>query len=133
MTVFDPRTLHQLADDDRARPFLLGLAETFQRMLGERVSRLVDAVRGADVEEAMDAVLSLKVSSTMIGAHELARTATLIEGYLRSDDLPGASSLLLVLAEVARRTDAAIAGYLTHAADALGGAGRVQVSSGSMR
>ncbi|MEO9325333.1 Hpt domain-containing protein [Nocardioides sp. C4-1] len=116
MTVFDPSTLHQLVDDVHDRPFVLELVATFRRMLAQRVDRVVAAVNGADPDEAMDAVLSLKVSSTMTGASELAEAATCIEASLRTYDLPRARSSALLLPAAAERAGAAIDSYLSRSA-----------------
>ncbi len=116
MTVFDPSTLLQLVDDPRDRPFVHELASTFRRMLPARVGRVVSAVVASDVEEAMDAVLSLRVSSTMTGATELAELATFLEADLRHRDLPSARSQALLLPAVAQRAEAAIGAYLARAA-----------------
>jgi HPt (histidine-containing phosphotransfer) domain-containing protein len=112
MTVFDPSTLHQLVDDARERAFVLELACTYRRMLDQRVSRVVDAVVASDADEAMDAVLSLKVSSTMTGARELAELASYLEVDLRSGDFPSARSQALLLPSAAHRAQGAIDSYL---------------------
>lgn len=112
MTVFDPSTLHQLVDDARARSFALDLAGTFRRMLDLRVQRVVSAVVVADVDEAMDAILSLKVSSTMTGARELAELATYLEADLRAGDLPAARARVCALPDAAQRAGTAIDAYL---------------------
>lgn len=112
MSVFDPSTLHQLVDDAHDRPFVLELAGTFRRMLGQRIDRVVAAVSGADPDEAMDAVLSLKVSATMTGAAELAEAATCIEASLRTYDLPRARSNALLLPAAGERAAHAIDEYL---------------------
>lgn len=112
MTVFDPSTLHLLVDDVRERPFVLELVSTFRRMLDARVDRVVSAVLAPDPDEAMDAVLSLKVSATMTGARELAELASHIEVVLRVPDLPAARSQALMLQAAAHRAAAAIDAYL---------------------
>lgn len=112
MTVFDPSTLHQLVDNAAERPFVLELAATFRRMLQPRVERVVAAVLASDADEAMDAVLSLKVSATMTGAGELAELAAYIESDLRSLDLPSARAQALMLTSAAHRAEAAIDAYL---------------------
>ncbi|MDO9458427.1 Hpt domain-containing protein [Nocardioides sp.] len=116
MTVFDPSTLHQLVDDAEGRPFLLELAGTYRRMLMPRVERVVTAVVTSDYDEAMDAVLSLKVSATMTGTRELAELASYIEVDIRSGDLPAARSQAMMLPAAAQRAQEAIASYLAMSA-----------------
>lgn len=113
MTVFDPGTLHDLADDAAGRVFVLELAATYRRMLEHRVGRIVDAVVASDYDDAMDAVLSLKVSSTMTGARELAELAAFLEADLRTGNLPSARSQALLLPAAAHRAGCAIDAYLT--------------------
>lgn len=112
MTVFEPSTLHQLVDDAESRPFVLGLARTYLRLLDRRVTRLSTAVHHGDVVTAMDAALSLKVSSTMTGAVMLADLAVGIERDLRFGDLRSARSRATLLQAAAERTDAAVTAYL---------------------
>ena len=90
MTVFDPNTLLELVDDEQAQPFALNLARTYQRLLGQRVSRVVAAVGDApnvDLVDSLDAILSLKVSSAMTGVEDLAVLARSIEVSIRCGDL----------------------------------------------
>lgn len=117
MTVFDPTTLHQLVDDAHERPFVLELAGTFRKMLEHRVRRVVEAVLASDPDEAMDAILSLKVSATMTGMRELAELASFIEADLRLLDLPSARSQALMLPAAAHRAEAAIDDYLARTAE----------------
>ncbi len=126
MTVFDPSTLHRLVDDADGRCFLLDLARTYQRMLTPRVDRLVAGVRHADTDDAMDAALSLKVSSTMTGASELAELASFIEADLRRHDLPAARARAFQLTAAALRAHDAIEEYLASRPSA-------QLSADSMR
>ena len=112
MTAFDPSRLYELVDDAHQRPFVLELVGTYRRMLGTRVERVVTAVVTSDVDDAMDAVLSLKVSSTMTGACELAEIASLLEADLRSDDLPSARTQTLLLPDATQRATMAIDAYL---------------------
>lgn len=117
MTAFDPDTLHQLVDDVQERPFVLQLASTFRRMLAPRVERIMTAVMGRDPDEAMDAVLSLKVAATMTGAGELAGLTASIEADLRHVALPSARARALLLPAAAHRAAHAIDLYLADVAD----------------
>lgn len=112
MTVFDPSTLHQLVDDPADRAFALGLAATYRKMLPGRVERVMAAVLGPDPDEAMDAVLSLRVSSTMTGASEMSELASSVEADIRADDLPAARAQSFLLPAAAERLAEAIDAYL---------------------
>jgi hypothetical protein len=67
LPIFDPGKLaelaHQTTADAAAR-----FGETYQRMLPQRVRRIVRALNRHDVTDAMDAALSLRISSAMTGA-----------------------------------------------------------------
>lgn len=124
MTVFDPSTLHRLLDDGSGRTFVLDLAANYRRILPQRVARLVRAVATDDVDETLEAALSLKVSSAMCGAHELAEAARVIEDDVRRGDGPAARSHASLVPAAADRASMAIEAYL--------GSSR-QPSSASMR
>jgi hypothetical protein len=110
-TVFDPSAVHRLEADTQSEPFVRTLVGTYQRMLAPRVDRLVDAVLTSDAEQALDAALSLKVSSIMTGATELAEIATFVVDDLRNNDLPSARSQALLLPGAALRARAALDVY----------------------
>jgi hypothetical protein len=115
MTVFDPNTLLDLVDDENPQPFVFDLARTYQRLLGQRVSRVVAAVGAAphvDVVDSLDAVLSLKVSSAMTGVEDLAAMAGSIEKSIRSGDLARAREEAARLPRAAASADQALTEYL---------------------
>ncbi|WP_137292671.1 Hpt domain-containing protein [Nocardioides dongxiaopingii] len=126
-TPFDPATLHLLVDDVREQPFVLDLVGTYRSMLRPRVTRVVDAVLAADLECAMDAVLSLKVSSTMTGAQELAEMAGVVETHLRRDELADARAEALLLPPAATRAEEAITRYVV----SVRGAGAARPAQGT--
>ena len=63
----------------------------------------------------MDAVLSLRVSSTMTGASEMGELASFIEADLRSGDLAAARAQTFLLPAAAERLGQAIDAYLAQA------------------
>lgn len=67
MPVLDPQILQQLADE--TDPGTAGeFAATYRRMLPHRVTRIIRALNPWNSEDAMDAALSLQISSAMNGA-----------------------------------------------------------------
>ncbi|MFC9770266.1 MULTISPECIES: Hpt domain-containing protein [unclassified Pseudarthrobacter] len=58
--------------------------ENFLSHLPRRIEKLRSGVFTADYEACMDAVLSLKISSQMVGAECLAGLAAELQGYLDS-------------------------------------------------
>jgi len=118
MTVFDPNTLLDLVDDEEGQPFALDLARTYQRLLDQRVSRVVAAVGDAphvDLVDSLDAVLSLKVSSAMTGVEDLAAMARAIEDSIRCGDIDRAREYAARLPRAAATADQALREYLTTA------------------
>ncbi len=112
MIVFDPATLRQLVDDTQSPRFVLDLAHTFRSMLQPRVDRVVDAILADDLDDAMDAVLSLKVSSTMTGVLETAGLAAGVETRLRAGEVAAARSQALLLLPAATRAEVALDAFL---------------------
>jgi hypothetical protein len=73
----------QLGRAQMARDF----AEDYSELWGQRERRLVESLQGGDRTAALDAVISLKVSSAMVGGLRLARFAEALEGAVRKGDL----------------------------------------------
>ncbi len=118
MTVFDPSAVRRLEVDTESKAFVTSLAETYQQMLTPRVERLVDSALASDTAVALDAALSLRVSSIMIGATELGDLSTAIIADLKNHDLPAARAQALLLPPAAVRARAAIAEYLAESSGA---------------
>lgn len=112
MSTFDPRDLDQLALDIANWPFMVSFAEKYRRLLPDRVQRIVSATDAGDLEQAMDATLSLRVASSFVGTHELAEMARYVESRLRQGDVVGALARARLLADAAERAELALAAYL---------------------
>ncbi|WP_244928856.1 hypothetical protein [Nocardioides sp. W7] len=113
--MFDPQALAKLAHDMKDRSFALSFAEKYGALLDRRVARIAGALSELDIVEAMDATLSLKVSSTTVGTSELADIAQQIELDLRRQDLAAARVRASMLPDAARRAHAALDQYLAAA------------------
>lgn len=112
MSVFDPQALAKLAHDMKDRAFARSFAEKYSRLLDSRVSRITVALRTPDFVDAMDAALSLKVSSAAVGTCELAEIAQQIERDVRRQDAPAARMRASMLPDAAHRAHVALADYL---------------------
>jgi hypothetical protein len=112
VSTFDPRDLDQLALDIANWPFMVSFAEKYRRLLPDRVQRIVSATDAGDLEQAMDATLSLRVASSFVGTHELAEMARYVESRLRQGDVVGALARVQLLADAAERAELALAAYL---------------------
>jgi HPt (histidine-containing phosphotransfer) domain-containing protein len=90
----------ELAHTDLAR----GFAEDYASMWEQRLDRLSAAVGYEDRAAALDAAISLKVSSAMVGGLRLARLAETLEAALRTGILHDRETLMASVAESGRAT-----------------------------
>ncbi len=102
------RLCDETQNDDAVQRFM----STFLTLLPDRVSRILLALRNQDSAVAMDAVLSLKITSAMIGALRMEQLCCYIETALVRGDYAAAEgagagivghSTVLALALDARR------------------------------
>lgn len=71
-------------------------ARDYARLWVQRQGNLVAAVEGQDRGRALDAVVSLKVSSAMVGGLRLALLAETVEAFIRGGDFPGGRALAML-------------------------------------
>ncbi|WP_193614787.1 hypothetical protein [Nocardioides lijunqiniae] len=114
----DATCLERLAHDVSSLPFVVAFVERYDRLLPGRVRRVVGFVTDGDLEQALDAILSLRVSSSFVGALELVELACRVEDHLRTGDLAGARLRAGLIDEAAHRTQAALAAYVAGVATA---------------
>jgi hypothetical protein len=102
--LLDAAVLHAMEEQlglcDIARNF----ANDFAEMWGERQRCLVDSVGREDRVAALDAVISLKVSSAMVGGLRLARLAEALESTIREGDLHDGAPVLAMISIHGRAT-----------------------------
>jgi HPt (histidine-containing phosphotransfer) domain-containing protein len=67
----------------------------FINYLPHRIGRLKLALTSGDLDGSVDAVLSLKTSSQMVGAERLAGLATALEGEIRTEGLDADAGVVL--------------------------------------
>jgi len=88
----DPTVLTELQAELGGDPTIIStFVGNYVELLPWRVDRLHHALEKVDIEDAMDAVLSLKTSSHMVGAICMSRLATELEISIRL--LPNAAHL----------------------------------------
>ena len=112
---FDATALDRLAREVEDTTYPPVFAARYQQMLASRVGRIAEALGEGDLDTALDAVLSLRVSSATVGTCELAQIARDIELNLRGQDLASARMSSRRLAVVASRAHLALGGYLATA------------------
>ncbi|MEV7606258.1 Hpt domain-containing protein [Paenarthrobacter sp. NPDC089322] len=79
-------------------------AGDFAKLWSVRLGILEAAVEGGDSTAALDAILSLRTSSTMVGGVRLAILAEQLEEYIRNGDMGEVQPLLADVAECGDRT-----------------------------
>lgn len=115
LPLLDPAALEALTEDLGVPGMSLQFARDYAAMWGQRQARLRESVQQADLDAALDAVISLKVTSAMVGGSRLAYLAQALEAALREGDLQQAPTLLSLIvlhgqetmAELQRRYDLA--------------------------
>ena len=95
----DPAALQDLGAQLDSPSVAKGFARDYTRMWDQRYRSLASALNRGDHAGSMDAVLSLKTSSTMVGGLRLAQLAGDLENALRAGDIGRAVSLLHDVAE----------------------------------
>jgi len=83
--LLDPAVFGQFKDELEDDAFTRIFVESFIDFLPRRIERLRLALTTGDLDGAVDAVLSLKTSSQMVGADRLAGLAAALEDGIRSD------------------------------------------------
>jgi HPt (histidine-containing phosphotransfer) domain-containing protein len=116
----DPGVLLCLARDVEDEGVALQFATCYRHLLAGRVTRIAGSLDLEDPTVALDATLSLKVSSATVGARELAELAREIEQALRAGDPGALRAAADRLSAAWARADVALAEYLaTSAAELL--------------
>ena len=95
----DPATLQDLGAQLDSPAVAKGFARDYTRMWDQRYQTLASALERGDLAGSMDAVLSLKTSSAMVGGLRLAQLAGELESALRAGDMGHALALLRDVAE----------------------------------
>lgn len=95
----DPAALQDLGAQLESPAVAKGFARDYTRMWDQRYRSLASALERGDLAGSMDAVLSLKTSSAMVGGLRLAQLAGELESALRAGDMGHALALLRVVAE----------------------------------
>lgn len=95
----DPTALRELAAQLESPAVAKGFARDYAKMWDRRYDSLASALGRRDQAAALDAVLSLKTSSAMVGGIRLAQLAGELESAVRDGDMDQAQSLLGAVAE----------------------------------
>lgn len=99
LVLVDPAVLKDLEDQLDGRAVAQRFVSDYKDMWEQRFRRLAAAVAVQDWPAAMDAVISLKISSSMVGAQRLAWLAESLEKLIRREDYTTGNALLADIAE----------------------------------
>ncbi len=97
LPLVDVAVLQDLEEQLGRTDMVWNFVNDYARMWGQRQRSLVDSVELEDGVAALDAVISLKVSSAMVGGLRLARLAEALEVTLRNGDLRTGASVLAMI------------------------------------
>lgn len=90
----DPNVLHDLEDQLESPAAARAFVRDYVAVWDERDLRISSAITRRNQAASLDAVLSLKITSTMVGATQLVALATSLEGLLREGKLEEAEAAL---------------------------------------
>src|SRR5215218_1407715 len=93
LPVLDLAVLRTLENELSDSSIVQSFARDYIGLWKKRFGYLSSAVQGRDTEAALDAVLSVKNSSAMVGGTRLANLALKLEGLLRRGDMTTANTL----------------------------------------
>ncbi len=100
----EPEILAELEADLEGPELARGFARDYATLWDQRFSRLAAAVEAEDHPAALDAVISLRITSAMVGGIRLSLLAQALEEAIRLRDCVHAQSLLLRVSEHGIRT-----------------------------
>ncbi|KRE47751.1 hypothetical protein ASG92_10065 [Arthrobacter sp. Soil736] len=100
----DPAVLEELAEQLQSPDVAHRFARDYAALWEQRQHRLTTALEGQDRAAALDAVISLKISSAMVGGKRLAGIAGKLQSLIQAGDLHSGQALLPVVADSGRAT-----------------------------
>jgi HPt (histidine-containing phosphotransfer) domain-containing protein len=99
LPLVDAAVLEELEDELAGSGLAQRFARDYTAMWEQRYSRLAAAVDNQDMDSALDAVISLKITSAMVGGLRLAKLAELLEAVIRLGDFGQGQVLMVRVAE----------------------------------
>ncbi len=89
--LLEPVSIRLIAEELEDPEYALSFLESYLSLLPYRIQRIQTALSDQDVEAAMDAVLSLKITSSMTGALDAEAGCRTIEWLIRAGRFTAAS------------------------------------------
>ncbi|MBT2594435.1 Hpt domain-containing protein [Arthrobacter sp. ISL-72] len=94
LPLVDLAVLQDLSDQLAHPAVAQNFARDYATLWSQRYQKLAAAVDRQDVAAALDAVISMKIASAMVGGLRLARLAEQLEGFIRNGDLQNGHALI---------------------------------------
>ena len=104
LPLVDAGILEDLEDQLNGSELAVRFARDYAAMWDQRYTRLAAAVRSEDRTAALDAIISLKITSAMVGGVRLARLAEILEKLIRQGDFGQGQALMERVAHHGDRT-----------------------------
>ena len=104
LPLVDSGILEDLEEQLNGSELALRFARDYAAMWDQRYSRLALAVENQDRASALDAIISLRITSTMVGGVRLARLAELLETVIRKGDFGQGQAMMERVADHGDRT-----------------------------
>ncbi len=104
LPLIDTTVLDELDDELAGSGLARRFARDYAAMWDTRLSRLGTAVDSQDEASALDAVISLKISSAMVGGVRLAKLAEVLEALIRQGDFVQGRAMMAGVAHDGART-----------------------------
>lgn len=108
LPLLDPAVLKDLTEDLGVPAMSRQFVRDYAGLWGQRKARLKESLEKEDLAVALDAVISLKVTSAMVGGSRLAHLAQTLEAALRQGNFAHAPTLLALIAAHGQDTMAEI-------------------------
>ncbi|WP_306635279.1 Hpt domain-containing protein [Pseudarthrobacter siccitolerans] len=102
--ILDSAILDELEEELPDHGLMRRFAADYAALWKHRLKRLAAAIEDQDRDAALDAAISVKVSSAMIGGLRVARIAELLEQAIREDILDNGRTTLTSIAEAGGAT-----------------------------
>lgn len=99
LPLVDAGVLEDLEEELNGSELALRFARDYAAMWDQRYSRLALAVENQDRATALDAIISLRITSAMVGGLRLARLAEVLESVIRQGDFGQGQALMESVAE----------------------------------
>lgn len=104
LPLVDAGILEDLEDQLNGSELAVRFARDYAAMWDQRYTRLAAAVQSEDRAAALDAIISLKITSAMVGGVRLARLAEILEKVIRLGDFGQGQALMERVAHSGDRT-----------------------------